>query len=88
MDADIHQGNTNKKGNPMRSPVWQYFKRISINGVYRAQCLENGCDKTLALINWTTSPLFKHLRDVHKIHNLKKNSNGRVFVGRVKHKLA
>ncbi|CAF3428184.1 unnamed protein product [Rotaria socialis] len=88
MDADIHQGNTNKKGNPMRSPVWQYFKRISINGVYRTQCLENGCDKTLALINWTTSPLFKHLRDVHKIHNLKKNSNGRVFVGRVKHKLA
>ena len=72
----------------MKSPVWNYFERVLIDGVYRARCLKNGCDKTMALINWSTSPLFKHLRDIHQIQNLKKKSNGRVIVGRITRKLS
>ncbi|CAF4612781.1 unnamed protein product, partial [Rotaria sp. Silwood2] len=88
MDENIHQVNTTKNNNRLKSPVWNYFKRVLINGVYRAQCLEKGCSKTFSLINWSTSSLFKHLRDVHKIENLKKNTNGRVIVGRVVPKLS
>jgi hypothetical protein len=87
MDEDIQQSNTNKQGNTSNSPVWHYFKRVTINGVDRAQCLVDGCSKTLSMPNWSTSSLYKHLRHIHKINNLKKKSNGRVIVGRVVHKL-
>ncbi|CAF1229855.1 unnamed protein product [Adineta steineri] len=70
------------------SSVWNYFKRVSINGVNRAECLQKECGKTFSLVNWSTSALFKHLRDIHKIENLKKNTNGRVIIGRIQHKLS
>ena len=87
MDEDIQQVNTTGKLKPLKSPVWSYFKRVLIDGIYRAQCLENGCTKTLAIPNWSTSPLYKHLREIHKIEDLKKKPNGRGIVGGVIHKL-
>ena len=66
------------KSNGFKSAVWNHFKRVIINGVYRAQCLERGCKKTLSIPNLSTSSLHKHLRDVHKIEDLKKASNGHI----------
>jgi hypothetical protein len=87
MDEDIQESNTTKQAYKPRSPVWRYFKRVTINEINRAQCLVDGCSKILSMPNWSTSALYKHLRYVHKIDNLKKRSNGRVIVGRVVHKL-
>ncbi|CAF1449689.1 unnamed protein product [Adineta steineri] len=89
MSAQSSEADTFKKDNKrQRSSVWNYFKRVSINGVNRAECLEKECGKTFSLINWSTSALFKHLRDIHKIDNLKKVANGRVIIGRIQHKLS
>ncbi|CAF1479092.1 unnamed protein product [Adineta steineri] len=89
MNPQSSEADTFKKDNKrQRSSVWNYFKRVSINGVNRAECLQKECGKTFSLVNWSTSALFKHLRDIHKIENLKKNTNGRVIIGRIQHKLS
>ena len=84
---DSQELSTTNKNNVSRSPIWNYFKRVYINGVCRAQCLHIGCTKAFSIPNRTTSPLHKHLRNVHRIYNLKKQSNGRVATGRVRAKL-
>jgi hypothetical protein len=51
MNEDIQESNTIKQGYASKSPVWHYFKRVIINGVNRAQCLVDGCSKTLSMPN-------------------------------------
>ncbi len=87
MNENLSSSSTIKSNTTSKSPVWQYFKRVQINGVYRAQCLIDQCPATLSIPNWSTSSLFKHLRNIHKITTLKKNFNGRVVGGRVMPKL-
>ena len=70
-----------------KSAVRQYFKRVQVNGVYRAQCLIGQCPSTLSIPTGSTSPLFKHLKTVHQMTVLKKKFNGRVIEGRVIPKL-
>jgi len=87
MTENLSNTSTIKDNITSKSPVWQYFKRVQINGVYRAQCLIAQCPTTLSIPNWSTSPLYKHLKNVHKITTLKKKFNGRIIEGRVIPKL-
>jgi hypothetical protein len=87
MNENLSNTSTIKDSITSKSPVWQYFKRVQINGVYRAQCLIAQCPTTLSIPNGSTSSLFKHLKNIHKITTLKKKFNGRVIEGRVVPKL-
>jgi hypothetical protein len=87
MAENLSSTSTIKSNTTSKSAVWQYFKRVQIDGVYRAQCLIDQCPATLSIPNGSTSSLFKHLRNIHKIITLKKNSNGRIVRGRVVPKL-
>ncbi|CAF4597280.1 unnamed protein product, partial [Rotaria sp. Silwood2] len=72
MSEDIEAINVTKKSSARNSDVWNYFKRIEINGVFLAKCLKKECSKILSTPNWITSSLIKHLNYVHKIRDLKK----------------
>ena len=54
-----------------RSKVWQYFKQIIVDGVLKAEYLDNDCQMQLLTPNMSTTTLRRHLYYVHNLNEFK-----------------
>ncbi len=45
------------------SPIWEYFNKVKVDGVYKGQC--KACQKILSLSGGSTSALRGHLKSNH-----------------------
>ncbi|CAF3271287.1 unnamed protein product [Rotaria sp. Silwood2] len=58
-----------------RSKVWDYFKQVIVNGVAKAECLDDSCKMQLLTPNMSTSSLRRHLHNVHNLNEFKSTTN-------------
>ncbi|CAF2890154.1 unnamed protein product [Rotaria sp. Silwood2] len=65
------KGSTLTMGSGKQSRVWAYFERMYGDQGLQAKCLVSDCAKVLSTPLHSTSTLIRHLRDVHKVDELK-----------------
>ncbi|CAF2193906.1 unnamed protein product [Rotaria magnacalcarata] len=70
-----------------QSDVWKYFQRIDSEEKLYAKCLVQKCPKLLSTPQHSTTTLFRHLRDVHKIDEFRKKKKEKIVHNRIQKRI-